>query len=302
VHEIFVTYSGICISNDGIMRESHHSYHHEKFVKEAAYYFNQAIENRTSLIELDDDNTYALIHHPWAANYWHWMTESILRLWMIKDVCKSMVLILPSHLTKIDFIISSLKVFEFKEIYQIPPNKSLMIRNLCLPQIKPVSDSYDSLALTQIREIYLHNIEKRSNVNFGTRIYISRKKSERRKVVNEEQVEIVLREYGFVAVNNEDYNFNEQVNIYSGATHLVSIHGAGLTNMLFMKEGSSILELHKEITNSTDWHSFAFWYLADALGFKYYHQLCKPADSASGFFEADFIVDLALLRSNLQLM
>jgi capsular polysaccharide biosynthesis protein len=302
---VFVGYSGFCMNNKGLIKESHHDHPHQydDYQSEAARYYYDVTDHPDHLITLDDDNTYLLIHHPWY-NYYHWILECIFRAWMVKDKKDEMILLLPDYYGESDFIMGSLEPFKFKNIFFIPSRKSLMVKNLCLPQIKAKVDSYDYKMIAQVRQFYLDYVlnEKKIAIDLGERIYISRKKASRKKVENEADIETILLKYHFTILNNEDYNFLEQVAIYSQAKYLVSIHGSGLTNMLFMKEGSGILEFHKKQTNDKDWHSKAFWYQAEALGFNYYQQMCEPTDLNDDYFNANFIVDPQLLEKNLALM
>lgn len=71
---------------------------------------------------------------------------------------------------------------------------------------------------------------------------------------------------------------------------------------MFMKNGSFVLEFQKKLTNSGDWHSSAFLYIANALGYKYYHQICDPTDPKDDYFNANYIVDPCLLEKNLALL
>ncbi len=303
--DIFITYSGLCLNENGLIPESIHSSAdtYQDMVKESAYYVKQSLNDRNNLLELFDDEKYLVIHHPWSSNYWHWMSEAIFRAWMVRKDSKNMILILPEHLQKLRFVKDSLIPFRFKGILYLPHGKSVQVRNLCLPQIKPINDSYYPNELKSIRKCYLRSLARRRvQDNETQKIYISRKKASKRKVINEDEIEELLKRYGFILTCNEDFSFLELVEMYSSATHLVSIHGAGMMNMLFMKENSTVLELHKKKTNPYDWHSFAFWYLADALGFKYYQQTCEPTEEQSDFFTADFYVDKVLLERNINKM
>lgn len=305
LEEVFVTYTGLCIDETGVRKESHHSYVDKRdlFLNDAVVQFKHALNDPDKLIELDDDEIYLLIHHPWAANYWHWLTEVILRVWMVRDKTHNMVLVLPESMKNTIFVKQSLEGFTFKRVFYIPEGKHLLVRNLCVPEVKHFADSYYSKELHEIRAYYKQTvIASRRQSHSYEKIYISRKKSTKRKVVNEDEVEQLLINYGFDIICNEDFDFNEQVSLFSNAKYVVSIHGAGLTNMLFMKEGSSVLELHKKRTNDHDWHSFAFWYMSNALGFRYYHQVCEPDDPHSTFFAANFVVDISLLEKNIKFM
>lgn len=299
---VFVTYTGLAINKSGLIRECHHDYPEQLHIcsQEASFHYHQASDNPDKWIDLDNEHTYLLIHHPWY-NYYHWICECILRLWLVKDKKDQLILLLPDHYEHSDFITGSLEPFEIKKKFYIPRDKSVFVKNLCMPQIKPICDSYHIGKLIEIRNFYLDYVRnvKKIDIHLGERIYLSRKKAARKKVVNETEVEKVLSRYNFTVVYNEDYTFLEQISIYANAQYLVSIHGSGLTNMLFMKEGSTILEFHKAKTNTLDRPSFVFWYQAAALDFRYFHQLCEPITEDDDYFFGDFDIDIALLEKNL---
>src|ERR1700710_1686840 len=157
---VFVTYSGFCLNNKGLIKESHHDHPHqlEDYRNEAAHYYYNAIDHPENLITLDDEHVYLLIHHPWY-NYYHWICECVFRAWMVKDKKDGMILLLPDYYQKSDFIMGSLEPFKFQHIFFIPAHKSLMIRNLCIPQIKAKVDSYDYTMMAQVKQFYLCYLE-----------------------------------------------------------------------------------------------------------------------------------------------
>jgi capsular polysaccharide biosynthesis protein len=303
---VVVSYTGFCWDqNDVLIKESHHDYpaQYEDYLQEVTWFQLDIFRNPENLIRLGPGKAYLQIHHPWF-NYYHWMCEPILRQWMIKDRSRDLILLLPDYYGKVDYIMSSLEPFEFKDIFFIPATKCVLVEDLWMPAIKPIADSYHEREIREIRQFYLNYVQRVKGITIdrGERIYISRQKSSRRRVTNEEELQHLLEGYGFSIVYNEDYTFFEQVALYSNAKYLVSIHGAGMTNMLFMKANSTILELHKRKTNEKDWHSLAFWYMAECLGHDYYHQVCLPADPSASFYDADFIVDIGLVNKNLELI
>lgn len=303
----FVTNTGIVSNAKGIVHECYHNAIQGQFadrLNEVSKYYHHAKEDPDKLIILDNDETYLLIHHTWHNNYYHWLCETLLRLWMVRNKCHSMVLLLPSEAELSRFVKETLEPFKFKAIFHIPASKGVLVRKLCMPQLKPVMASYNKKALLGLSKLYIDHSRATKNlpINLGERIYLSRSKSSRRKIVNENEVTDILKAYSFNIIHNEDYSFYEQVELYSYAKFLISVHGAGLTNMLFMPAGAKVFELHKRQTNSKDHHSLVFWYLADALAHEYYHQICDPTDKDADFFEADFIVDVKLLKTNLALM
>ena len=73
--------------------------------------------------------------------------------------------------------------------------------------------------------------------------WISRSKSSRRHLVNETDA---LRQVSDICtlrvVYPEDLDINAQIELFSNAKLIIGIHGPGLSNMIFMPVGSSVLE------------------------------------------------------------
>jgi hypothetical protein len=90
----------------------------------------------------------------------------------------------------------------------------------------------------------------------------------------------------------------QQVKIASAARYLISNHGAGLTNMLFMRPGGSVLELR----HNTDRINNCYFTLASALNHRYFYQTCAPENRDEDPHNANLFVDVAALRANLKLM
>ncbi|MEB0263193.1 MULTISPECIES: glycosyltransferase 61 family protein [unclassified Mucilaginibacter] len=304
LRDIFVTYSGFCADEDGLIRGCHHDHPYQMagFVAEAMYYYQDVSDNPENLIELNADKKHLLVHHPWF-NYYHWLCECIPRLWRVRAELDNLTVLLPEHYLGTDFITGSLKPFNIKDIFVIPPGKSLLVPQLKLPAIKPICDSYHQKELRAIALFYKEYAAKHvPDINLGDKVYLSRRKAGRKKVINEDDVESLLQEYGFRTVYNEDFSFLEQVAVYRNVNYLVSIHGSGLTNMLFMPEGSSILEIMKAKTNDLARPSFVFWYQADALGHNYFAQISDPLSEPDDYFFGDFFIDIDELRRNMNLM
>jgi len=295
---VLITFTGFCVNRTGLIRECHHDYPHQynDYLAEAGHYYQEATEHPEQLITRDDDITYLAIHHPWF-NYYHWLCESIFRLWLVRRKLDRLTLVLPEHYRNADFITGSLEPFGLKKIYYLPAGKSLLVRRLCLPQLKPHCDSYNTRHLRQVNRWYRDYVAGREVVTME-RLYVSRKLASRRKVVNEAEITVLLRRHGFSLFHPEEHCFLDQVAIFSRVKWLVGEHGSGLTNLLFMAPGTAVLELHKDRTNELDHPSPLFWYMAAALGIRYYHQSCLTV-GREDYFEGDYWVDPELLERNL---
>lgn len=300
----FVAFTGFCVTSNGLIKECHHDnpVQYQDYLSEATWYYYDAVDNPENLITLDDNLTYLVLHHPWF-NYYHWVCESIFRLWMVRNKLPQLTLILPEFYKDADFITGSLEPFNIEKIFYIPQGKSLLIKNVCLPQIKPVCDSYNAKQIRQVRNFYRDYVinKKKFDVPVIEKLYMSRKLASRRKVVNEDEIEAIVKKFEFTIFHPEKYCFLEQVTIFSHVKFLVCEHGSGTTNMLFMDKNTSVLELHKNRTNELNHPSFLFWYMADALGINYYHQSCATV-GREDYFEGDYFIDPNLFEKNLNLM
>lgn len=232
----------------------------------------------------------------WSAGYFHWLADVLPRLLTIKDRLPGLVLLLPHRYKNLSFVEPSLKPFRVGEIEYIEPGEVLHCRKLIVPTQTAPSGHYNERLIRGVRELvngcYLGRAPEGAA---GERIYISRGGAPKRRISNEETVMRVVSEFGFEVLRAEAHSFEEQVRIAARARHLVSNHGAGLMNMLFMREGGSVLELR----HRTDSVNNCYFTLASALGLDYFYQTCDPERPGEDPHTAHLLVDETALRANL---
>ena len=87
-------------------------------------------------------------------------------------------------------------------------------------------------------------ITKSKIKNFPKKIYINRKDATSlRYIINKEEVENILSNFGYENLTMSDYSFVDQVALFYNASDIVGLHGAGFANIIFCKEGSKIIEI-----------------------------------------------------------
>jgi hypothetical protein len=94
-------------------------------------------------------------------------------------------------------------------------------------------------------------------------IYISRNLGAKRIVVNEDNFTEGLVSAGVDIVHCEKYSIKQNASIFRNANIVVSPHGAGLSNIVFCRPGTTVVELF-----SSHW-SDEFWKLSVACGLHY---------------------------------
>ena len=138
-------------------------------------------------------------------------------------------------------------------------------------------------------------IDIASNVGFP-KIYISRNDSKKRRVANEIELVSFLESRGYKKIVLSEFSIDDQISIFRSANEIVAPHGAGLTNLVFSKSGSRVIELFPE-----NHINKCFWAIAKRKSMKY-EGLVNPVDHNSAMKERgphfySQVVDLDLLNS-----
>jgi capsular polysaccharide biosynthesis protein len=233
----------------------------------------------------------------WSTNYFHWLTDALSRLFLIRDRANKSPLLLPAPYESKDHVKPTLKAFGITNVDFIRTDEVVECRSLLLPTHAAPSGHYNDDVIRNVRSVLLNAYDHPSIRTISERIYLSRGRAKKRRVENEADVIQLLSKHGFQTVHPEDLSFDEQVRIFSSARYLISNHGAGVTNMLFMPEGSRVLELRHKGDYIRNW----FFILSSALNLNYFYQTCAPQDHNADPHHADVLVDVAKLEENLKL-
>jgi len=296
---VWVTRSGIVMKNFRLIVKSVYAYkdRHAKYWKSVLLNLLFRKKERTSKSE-----TFTIAQNYYCPGYYHWLTEALPRIIALGEKRSDLVLILPDYTEP--YIEKSLEIFRFKSIQKIIPKTILFVNHLLLPSHPRLGDTFDPNLFNQMRSLYFEYIKTKhpSNSAYGERIYASRKKARARKISNESEVSELLTSKGFQEVHFEDISFFEQVAIMSKATHLVSIHGAGLTNMIFMPRNGYVMEFYRQFVSQDEFHSKSYWRLAGTVGLNYLYQLCETKETPKAFDTDDLLVDINALKDNLRIM
>lgn len=242
---------------------------------------------------------FLLITDEWTSNYYHWHSHALKRLAALKaeNLIENSMLFLPKKYQKYKFVFPSLEKFGIQknQIVFLPKKSNIKVAELAL-----VECPHRHPTLSQaVRETLIKDVK--GGLNLGDKIYISRDGQVLRFVENEKEVVALLEKYGFKKVVMEKLSYEDQVSICHNAKYLISPHGAGLTNLIFLQENACVLEM---ATDQSKLHNVDFLAIATMLGFNYFYQECEMGESskAKDFHHSSLLVDLEKLEKNLQLM
>lgn len=232
-------------------------------------------------------------NHP---NYCHWLLEDLPKLFSyIKTGLNCPILI---NANPKQFQLDALECLKCDENLFTVGRKGVSVQKLHLVEMKSAG-SIDAETDTQrrlwLRDTLLDSITSESRVNDRC-LAIVRKTDERRKLSNFKEFETLCKEYGIEEVEPSDLSFAEQIEIFSQAKLLISVHGAGLANILFMTSGQVVEISHEIIQNR-----IFFKLLSNELNLNYFRSVsrgnCQQTEKLNDINE--FAAELNEIRKHL---
>ena len=172
--------------------------------------------------------------------YFHWLLEILPSFIYVINKIPNIKILCPPGLNNYQNDFLSIMFKNNVEERIIKSNKPLCIENYIMPAIEPYSGFVVKEYIQILRETFLPLIV---NDHKKTKIYISRRKSKKRKMPNEEILENELRGLGFEILYFENIPLLEQVKIVHSAGIIVAPHGAGLANIVFAEKDTKVIEI-----------------------------------------------------------
>lgn len=115
----------------------------------------------------------------------------------------------------------------------------------------------------------------------GGKLFLTRRSAKLRQLRNGDEIEEKLAREGFEIFQARDDNHAEQVAKFYAADIVVSVHGAGLTNLLFCRPGTRVIEIFPaNQVKST------YWWICRHLGLHH-----VPVIAGQGDYHLHFHVD-----------
>lgn len=202
-----------------------------------------------------------------SASYYHFIFESLPQLIWIKSKFPESTLVLNSRSHSYERAIAShlgMKVLFFKEPLML--EKTLLISQ---PGALGVPSDFE---VRQLRTL--------SNAAAATqgegKLFVSRRFASR-SASDDKRAEQAAQSLGFEVVHFEKMSLLEQIELASQAQVMVGLHGAGLSNSVFMHRGSTLVEVLEP-----SWPNQCFEIMARAaeLNFRRVTSSAKTPDSA----------------------
>jgi hypothetical protein len=227
------------------------------------------------------DGRLLVLTGPWSGGWFHWVLDLLPRAALLPlDEGDDQVLV-PARLTAAQN--------ESLDRAGVPAERrrehsgeQVVAEELVFPSISPTGNP-PRWALRWLRERLAPSPRRHDR-----RVYVSRADADTRRVINEPELEGLLRERGFETLIAGELSLEEQLRAFAEAEIVLGPHGAGLAN-LFAATDATVIELHRDdemvrrnYFNQANSQLLDYWYL-----------LCPPAG------EADMRVDIGMLERTL---
>lgn len=185
-------------------------------------------------------------------NYYHWVIDVLPRLIILKKEIKKkklLNLLVPNY--KKDYQIESLNCFidnKSTNFINLSKYKFMQFDKITLCSNNENFEYLNNNLLSNLRNKVLTEAKKKlkSSKYKYEKIFISRADANlknKRNLKNNIEIENYLIKKGFSVLILSNYSFLEQALIFNNAKLVVGLHGAGLTNILFCKKRTKIIEI-----------------------------------------------------------
>ena len=192
--------------------------------------------------------------------YYHWMVDVLPKLKAIQQT--------GIDLQSIDhFIIRDFKLeFQKKTLEQLGIPAEKIFTTVPTSQTRTPHIISDKLFHVEIRNFvgmkmnhfipaFLHEtfFDPNNNTDFGDKVFISRPVGVNRSLENQDQLHALLESHGYNIVIMEGLSISDQASVFNRAKTIITTHGGALTNLVFCKPGTKIVELFGT-------HVFSYYY------------------------------------------
>jgi len=233
---------------------------------------------------------YAMFFNGNLANYYHWVIDSLLPLFIMRPFLPAGTrLLIPGRIASlrdkpgiVDHM-AALRAWGFGDIETVEVTEPLcrVEEIFWLDHLSSVNIMAETLVAARAHVWSLSGPR-----GAPRRVYVRRHGS--RRVLNGDELEAMLATLGFEIAEMEALSPSEQIAMYRDADYVVAGHGAALGNLIYCAPGTRVLE----ISPDREYRS-CYPELSDKLGLVH---AVLPCPTDDGEFGGDMTVDIPALR------
>ena len=197
--------------------------------------------------------------------YFHWLCDALTRYLILPKEYKNVPVLLPEKYD-IPWTVEFLNFMNIK--YKIiKKGQKVKVKTLIVPSHTAPSGNFNKKVLNELRRILLQKADVREDSGQNhKKIWVSMEKH-RRPIKNMPELRKTLIKYGFEEVIFEDLTLPHKIKLLNEANVIAGSHSSGLTNMIFMRRNSKVLDIRDPEDNVKN----AFFTLSSELNLRYYY-------------------------------
>ena len=197
--------------------------------------------------------------------YFHWLCDALTRYLILPKEYKNVPVLLPEKYD-IPWTVEFLNFMNIK--YKIiKKGQKVKVKTLIVPSHTAPSGNFNKKVLNELRRILLQKADVREDRGQNhKKIWVSMEKH-RRPIKNMPELRKTLIKYGFEEVIFEDLTLPHKIKLLNEANVIAGSHSSGLTNMIFMRRNSKVLDIRDPEDNVKN----AFFTLSSELNLRYYY-------------------------------
>ncbi len=183
------------------------------------------------------DGRVAVVNKQFCHNFYHWLTEVLPRLETLRRAGITADYYLVECLTQFQQDVLAALGIERNQLIQPHCRLLLEAEQLIVPSFPTPT------CLREFRKLLSNRLGVKSRSGTLRRIFITRRKTGTRTIVNEIELENLLRLHRFETHSMEEYTLAKQAQLIHEAEVIVAVHGAGLANLLFARPETRVIEI-----------------------------------------------------------
>lgn len=202
----------------------------------------------------------------WNDNFYHFTLESLPKLYVLRKHIDSATIIFPQNLKQ--FHKEWTEILGLKNVTYLNSNEIVKTPLAISSTFTSRDLNHHNLVIPEFRDWILSKVES-TDVTIFKKIFIGRKNSSHRRLLNLDKVKSFLEKKGFTYLEMEDYDLKQQIRLFAGADEIVCLHGAALTHLCFAKPNTLVIDLIHE-----DFYQWCYLKLAKILKINYLQLRC----------------------------
>ena len=170
-------------------------------------------------------------------NYFHWITDNLTRLWLREQLPETTRVLIPN--TTARYVRESLEMLGLQDVCEIREEPCLQPQRFYFCAPIAMTGVWNPLGFDWLRERFAPYFRTTGS---GRPVFLTRRAATR-VPAELKRIETLFSDAGFDIVDCGGLGFQEQIDLASGASAIAGIHGAAMTNILWSRPGTRVLEI-----------------------------------------------------------